>query len=221
MKNLLYKEFKLAMHPLIYIFILFFPLMIFIPDYPSGVMFIYLIGAYPILFLGANRGQQSNDLMYSALLPIRKRDIVKARILTCILIQTVFIALCSALLPVAINQIGNQPSIGYGVNQFFASAGFAIIGFSIVDIIYFAFYYKNGKSIVASSIISALAFTLFIFAFTTVFPEIEALQPFFVDLLCGSWLSQIIFFVISLAIAGGLNYLAYRIGAKEIEKVDF
>jgi len=39
--------------------------------------FIYILSCYPILFLGANKGQQSNDLLYSTLLPIRKKDIVK------------------------------------------------------------------------------------------------------------------------------------------------
>ena len=221
MKNLLYKELKLAMHPICYVFIFLFPLMIFIANYPIGVMFIYLISTYPILFLGANRGQQSNDLLYSALLPIRKRDIVKARIFTCLLIQFSFLAVCFILLPFAISSIGQLNSIGYGVNQFLAASGFAIIGLGVVDIIYFAFYYKNGKSIVASSIISALAFTVFILVFTTFLPMAESLQGFFMDVIAGTWLNQIIFFLIALAIAGGLNYAAYRVGAKQIEKVDF
>ena len=101
MKALLYKEFKLAMHPICYVFILFFPLMILIPSYPLGIGFIYVLTCYPILFLGANKGQQSNDLLYSTLMPVRKKDIVLARIITVITIQVAFMLLMTALYPLA------------------------------------------------------------------------------------------------------------------------
>ena len=74
MKALLYKELKLAMHPICYVFIALFPFMILIPSYPIAIGFLYVLTCYPILFLGANKGQQSNDLLYSTLLPIRKKD---------------------------------------------------------------------------------------------------------------------------------------------------
>ena len=102
MKALLYKEFKLAMHPICYVFVFAFPLMILIPSYPIAIGFIYVLSCYPILFLGANKGQQSNDLLYSTLLPVRKKDIVLARILTIAIIQFTFMAVMSALLPIAL-----------------------------------------------------------------------------------------------------------------------
>ena len=101
MKALLYKELRLAMHPICYVFIALFPLMILIPSYPLGIGFIYILACYPILFLGANKGQQSNDLLYSVLLPVRKKDIVKARIATVILMQATYMILMSALYPLA------------------------------------------------------------------------------------------------------------------------
>ena len=64
---------RLSMHPICYIFIALFPLMFLIPSYPLGIGFIYVLTCYPILFLGANKGQQSNDLLYSTLLPVRKK----------------------------------------------------------------------------------------------------------------------------------------------------
>ena len=93
MKSLLYKEFKLAMHPLIYVFIFLFPLMALIPTYPIVISFIYVCTCYPILFLGANKGQQSNDIYFSCLLPIRRKDIVKARLILLSIIQLVSIIL--------------------------------------------------------------------------------------------------------------------------------
>ena len=101
MKALIYKEMRLSMHPICYIFIILFPLMILIPSYPLGIGFIYVLTCYPILFLGANKGQQSNDLLYSTLLPVRKKDIVMARIITVILMQVAFMLIMSALYPLA------------------------------------------------------------------------------------------------------------------------
>ena len=93
MKSLLYKEFKLAMHPLIYIFVFVFPLMALIPSYPIVISFIYVCSCYPILFLGANKGQQSNDIYFSCLLPVRRKDIVKARLFLLSIIQLISIVL--------------------------------------------------------------------------------------------------------------------------------
>ena len=93
MKALLYKEFKLAMHPICYVFLLAFPAMILIPNYPIGIGFIYLMSCYPILFLGANKGQQSNDLLFSTLMPVRKKDIVLARIITVLSLQAAYMLL--------------------------------------------------------------------------------------------------------------------------------
>ena len=102
MKALLYKEFKLSMHYMCYLFIALFPFMILIPSYPVAIGFIYILSCYPVLFLGANKGQQSNDLLFSTLLPVRKKDIVLARIFTVLFMQLAFIALMAALLPLAI-----------------------------------------------------------------------------------------------------------------------
>ena len=97
MKALIYKELKLAMHPICYVFIAMFPFMILIPSYPLAIGFIYVLSCYPVLFLGANKGQQSNDLLYSTLLPVRKKDIVLARIFTVIFMQLAFMLIMSAL----------------------------------------------------------------------------------------------------------------------------
>ena len=149
MKALVYKELKLAMHPICYLFICIFPLMILIPSYPIAIGFIYVLTCYPILFLGANKGQQSNDLLYSTLLPVRKKDIVMARIITVALMQFSFIAIMSCLYPLAlyINKVIPDSEIpGIGLNGYVSILAIAIIGFAIADLIFFPIYYKNGKS---------------------------------------------------------------------------
>ena len=229
MKALIYKEFKLAMHPLCYVFICLFPLMLLIPSYPIGVGFIYLMSCYPVLFLGANKGQQSNDLLFSALLPVRKKDIVKARIFTVLIMQVAYMLIMSALLPVAIaieNSIvvegGEEVThAGMGLNGFVSLLAIAIIGFAIADLIFFAIYYKNGKSIVMSTLLTIIGFVVYLGIFTIGFPYIPGFE-WYTKILCESGVGiQFAFLGGAILISAALHYLNYRISSKRLEQVDF
>ena len=227
MKALLYKELRLAMHPICYVFIAIFPLMILIPAYPIGIGLIYILTCYPILFLGANKGQQSNDLLYSVLLPVRKKDIVLARIITVILIQVTYILLVTALYPLArvineaIIQNAEDPEKyfipGLGLNSFVLLLAFGIIGYAVADLIFFPIYYKKGKSIVMSTLFTIIGFVLYIGIFTIVLPYIPGLE-FINNLHIG-----IQFAVLAGAIIFSflLHLLVYKISSKRLAKVDF
>lgn len=224
MKALIYKELKLAMHPICYVFIALFPLMILIPSYPLGIGFIYVLTCYPILFLGANKGQQSNDLLYSTLLPVRKKDIVLARIITVILMQVTFMLIMSALYPIALlinKAITSTPDgntiPGLGLNSYVLVLAIALIGYAIADLIFFPIYYKNGKSIVMSTLFTILGFVLYIGIFTIGLPYIPGLE------ILNNLHIGIQFAVLAgaILISIGLHILIYKLSSKELERVDF
>ena len=227
MKALIYKELKLAMHPICYLFIVLFPFMILIPSYPLGIGFIYVLTCYPILFLGANKGQQSNDLLYSTLLPVRKKDIVMARILTVIFMQIAFILVMTALYPVAriinnaIAQSAENPSEymipGLGLDSYVLLVAIALIGYAIADIIFFPIYYKHGKSIVMSTLFTILGFVVYIGIFTIGLPFIPGL-----DILNNLHLGiQFAILGAAILISFALHIIVYKVSAKRLEKVDF
>ena len=227
MKALIYKELKLAMHPICYVFIAAFPLMILIPSYPLGIGFIYILACYPILFLGANKGQQSNDLLYSTLLPVRKKDIVLARIITVLLMQASFMVILSALYPLArylngfIRANAKNPSEfvtpGLGLDSYILLLSFAIIGYALADLIFFPIYYKKGKSIVMSTLFTIIGFVIYI-GITTIglpyIPGLEILNTLHIGIQFG-------IFAISLLITFALHFAVYKISSKRLEKVDF
>lgn len=234
MKALIYKELKLAMHPICYVFICLFPLMILIPSYPLGIGFIYILSCYPILFLGANKGQQSNDLLYSTLLPVRKKDIVLARIFTVIFMQVAFISIMSTLYPIAsvINtkiaesiaadraagkNVSDATIPGLGLNSFVLLLGIAIIGYAIADLIFFPIYYKHGKSIVMSTLFTILGFVVYIGLFTVGLPYIPGLG-FLNNLHIGI---QFAILGLALLLSFGLHVVVYHVSKKRLEKVDF
>ena len=227
MKALIYKELKLAMHPICYVFIVLFPFMILIPSYPLGIGFIYVLTCYPILFLGANKGQQSNDLLYSTLLPVRKKDIVMARILTVIFMQIAFILVMTALYPVAriinnaIAQSAEKPSEymipGLGLDSYVLLVAIALIGYAIADIIFFPIYYKHGKSIVMSTLLTILGFVVYIGVFTIGLPFIPGL-----DILNNLHLGiQFAILAAAILISFGLHVVVYKVSSKRLEMVDF
>ena len=234
MKALIYKEFKLAMHPICYLFVALFPLMILIPSYPMGVGFIYILSCYPVLFLGANKGQQSNDLLYSTLLPVRKKDIVVARIITVILMQVAYMLILSALYPaaLAINaEIARQAEAaraagenvsdvtipGLGLNSFVLLLAFAIVGYAIADLIFFPIYYKHGKSIVMSTLMTILGFVVYIGVFTIGLPFVPGLE-IMNHLNIGI---QFICLGAAIGLSALAHYFVYKISSKRLEKVDF
>ena len=234
MKALIYKELKLAMHPICYLFVALFPLMILIPSYPMGVGFIYILSCYPVLFLGANKGQQSNDLLYSTLLPVRKKDIVMARIITVILMQVAYMLVLSALYPaaLAINaEIARQAEAaraagenvsdvtipGLGLNSFVLLLAFAIVGYAIADLIFFPIYYKHGKSIVMSTLLTILGFVVYIGVFTIGLPFVPGLE-IMNHLNIGI---QFICLGAAIGLSALAHYFVYKISSKRLEKVDF
>ena len=227
MKALIYKELKLAMHPICYVFIVLFPFMILIPSYPLGIGFIYVLTCYPILFLGANKGQQSNDLLYSTLLPVRKKDIVMARIFTVIFMQIAFILMMTALYPVAriinnaVAQSAENPSEymipGLGLDSYVLLVAIALIGYAIADIIFFPIYYKHGKSIVMSTLFTILGFVVYIGVFTIGLPFIPGL-----DILNNLHLGiQFAILGAAILISFGLHVVVYKVSSKRLEMVDF
>lgn len=93
MKNLLVKELRLSASPLSFLFLLF-SLMVLIPSYPI------LISAFFIcfgIFHTFQNSRENEDTLFSALLPIRKADAVRARFLFVCLIQIIAFVLMLAL----------------------------------------------------------------------------------------------------------------------------
>ncbi len=92
MRNLLIKELRLSTMLLTYLF-LGFALMTFIPGYPilCGAFF-FCLG----LFQSYQASREANDILYSVLLPVSKRDVVKGKYLAATVLQMAAFLLCAA-----------------------------------------------------------------------------------------------------------------------------
>ena len=102
MRNIMRKEMKLSASPLSYLFILF-GFMFFLPGYPvlCGAFFVTLG-----LFQGFQYAREANDIVFSALLPIGKRDVVKGKYLFVSFIEACGLLLMLASALIRMTEIG-------------------------------------------------------------------------------------------------------------------
>ena len=172
MKNLLYKELRLAIHPVA----LFMPLlgaMLLIPEYPYFIAFMYVFITIPIIF---TVGKENKDVYFSVLLPVRKRDIVKARVITVIALELlqIIIAVPFAMLNNQLYPYGNAMLMDANLALF----GFVFIMYAVFNLIFFTQFYKTAYKIswpIALSGIFSVAFAVLIEFLVLKYPDLKHL----------------------------------------------
>lgn len=231
MKNLLYKELKLSMHYTCYIFPLVFGFLAMLPNYPAFVAPLYSVVCYPILFLGANKGQTTNDLFYTCNLPIRKCDVVKARLLTVSFLHLMSIVSTAIFMAVGLlvetkitESGGTVVNLGLGRDSFLAFFGVTIVGYALSDLIFIPWFYKTGKSITLPALVTIFFYAIYSVVFCLVLPKSIPGLATLLDVSSGGTTGLIVqFSVLGFAIAFyfAIRFLVYRISARELEKIDF
>lgn len=150
MSKLLYKNFKLCFIPLILAFYAFV-LMLLIPNYLYLVPCFFTTNAIFYMF---QRCVLNNDALYTAFLPVSKRDAVRAMFLFVIMIEIVMLALYVPM--IFLNRVAVSTPNSAGADASITLIGMGFCLFSIFNLIFLpSFYrtaYKAGRSFVASSI---------------------------------------------------------------------
>lgn len=213
MKTLLYKQFRLLCHPMTLIFCLF-GAMVLIPNYPYSVTFFYVTLGLFFTFLNM---REQKDIYYSALLPIRKRDAVKAAMVFAVFIEllSVVITALFCLLSARI-QPGKDNAVGMDGNFMLLGVGFLL--YAVFNLVFFTSLYRSGYKVGAAYVKANVAlWPLMAVAEAVVhFPGLEWLNR--VDLQAN--LRQIPILVVGALSFAGLNIAAYERAAALYEKVD-
>lgn len=138
---LLRKELRLALHPTAPIF-LALSAMLFIPNYPYLVAFFYTgLG----VFFTCLSGRENQDVTYTLLLPVGKKDVVRARFLTVCLLE---LAQVLTAVPFAIlrQTLISAPNAA-GMDANIALFGFAFLLLGLFNLVFFHIYYKNVQKV--------------------------------------------------------------------------
>ena len=141
MRNILLKECKLSASPLSFLFILF-GLMFFLPGYPvlCGVFFVTLG-----IFQSYQNAREANDMVFSALLPISKRDVVKGKYLFTCVIELCAVLLMAVAVVVRMTVLADAPVNRSNalMNANLFALGMAFIGFGLFNLIFVGGFFKT------------------------------------------------------------------------------
>lgn len=216
MRDILLKETKLSASPLSYLFIIF-GFMFFLPGYPilCGAFFVTLG-----IFYSFQTAREANDIVFSVLLPIAKKDVVKGKYLfvcfieACALILMTVAVIFRMTFLLELSAYRNNELMN--ANLFALGAAFFIFGlFNLVFVGgFFKTAYKFGRPFIAY--IAAAFLTIAIVESLHHFPGFERLNAF--------GLEHIILQIIMLS-AGMTTFLlmtifSYKTACKNFEKID-
>lgn len=178
MRNILRKEMLLSASPLSYLFIAF-GLMFFIPGYPilCGVFFVTLG-----LFQSFQSAREANDILYSALLPIAKRDVVKGKYLFVCLIEGAALLLMVLAVLCRMTLLADSPV--YRSNALMNANGFALgmalLLFGLFNRVFVAGFFKTAHRFAGPFVAYLIVSFVLIFAAEALHhvPGLEALNAF-------------------------------------------
>lgn len=141
MIELLKKEMKLAASPLSYLFTAF-GLMAFVPGYPILVSsFFACLG----LFQSFQSAREANDITYTALLPVAKGDVVRAKYAFCIVVELGYFILTAAAVLVRMTVLSEAAVYRNNVlmNANLVYLGFVLLILGLFNLVFVGGFFKT------------------------------------------------------------------------------
>ncbi|NGZ74687.1 ABC-2 transporter permease [Saccharibacillus alkalitolerans] len=216
MYNLLMKELRLGVSPWFYALPFVTGALMLIPGWVYFVVTLYVcMITIPNIFAGY---KSQNDLMFTNMLPVSKKDIVKSKVgiivfleLLHVIVAVVFGAVSLALYP-NIEYIFFKPTAGFW--------GLTLIMLGIFNVCFIPMHYKTAYKYGSASIVSIAA--AFLFAAGAEWLGIS--NAFVRDLFKGSgaddWGIQLSVLLAGALVFAALTIIAYRAACKRFKKVE-
>jgi hypothetical protein len=174
MNALLRKEMRLSASVLSYLFIVF-GVMTLIPGYPI------LFGAFFVtlgLFHSFQNAREANDMVYSALLPIAKRDVVKGKYQFAVMIEMAAFAVMAVLTIVRMTVLADaevyRGNVMMNANLFFL--GMTLVIFGLFNAIFIGGFFKTAYKL--SSFFPYIVATLVVIVIAEAAHHIPGLEAF-------------------------------------------
>lgn len=214
MGKLIKKEFGLAMHPTVAIMIVL-SFIVVIPNYPYAIAFFYMTLA---IYFTCLNGRENNDIVYTLMLPIAKRDVVKARFLMCIILEMIQLAVLIPLSIVSatINPDGN--AAGMDANP--ALFGLGLVMYGVFNLIFFTMYYKKVTKPGVPFFVAAIL--MFVIMFAEIVISITV--PVYANVIDTPGMSnlsyKLIYLIVGIMIYVIFTMVAYKISVKRFLKQD-
>ena len=215
MRNILFKECKLSASILSFLFILF-GLMFLLPGYPILCSeFFVTLG----IFQSFQAARESNDIVYSALLPIAKKDVVKGKYLFVCMIEAASLVLMFAAILVRMTGFGDavyRQNALMNANLF--ALGAALVLFGLFNWIFVAGFFKTAYKFARPFVTYIVVVFVMIGLFEALhhIPGLESLNAFGAEHL-GLQLAMLCTGFVLFALMTGI---AYHTACKRFETID-
>lgn len=200
MKNLVYKELKLSINKFFYILPVILSVLFFIPQWIFSIVFLYFFWISVIQIYVTYRAQ--SDYAFLSMLPVTKKDIVKSKVISLVILESIHILL-GVIFGIIHNLIYGSTNFLMDINPAFFGVIFVMFG--LFNIIFLPGYFKTAYKYGLPAIIGAVATLLF-----AAFFEVGAIAIPFVSNIVESNSTgiQILVLVVGIAIFIGLNVIA-------------
>ena len=214
MKQLMKKEISLAVHPTSWLF-LGLSAMVLIPNYPFYVIFFYTgLG----MFFTCLSGRENQDVLFSLLLPVSRRQVVRSRFTTVVLLElmqlllTGLFSLLRRALPLGENAAGMEANL--------ALLGLSLVVMALGHGAFFRVYYKNVQRVgvaflwcsavefAAIGILEVMAHTVPLFL-----DRLDTQDPAFLT-------EKLLVLALGIVLYGLLTFLSYRRAVRDFEQQD-
>lgn len=216
MYNLLMKELKLGVNPFFYFMPFLFGALMLIPGWLYFLVILYFCFiTIPNMFAGY---KTQNDLIFSSMMPVTKKDIVIARVSVIVILEVMHIVVAMIYGLITLRLYPNLKYIFFAPT--FGFWGLCFVMLAIFNIIFIIMYYKTAYKYGAAAFVSTAAAMLFAGG-----AEWLGIQNSFVnDLFKGTGADnlaiQLSILITGIVIFAIFTIIAYHISNKRFEKVE-
>ena len=226
MKQLFYKELKLCLPVQVPLFFLF-AAMLFIPAYP------YLVAGYftcNSIYYMFNQSVGNNDLLFTALLPVSKAQVVKARVRFVVAIEMIMFLLLIPMIFVNHKLVPQGNPAGTDGSLTFLAA--ALVLFTVFNAVFIPAFYRDETKSGKNFLISTIAVFVWIIlweGFMITASAAKGSVPFFAwvaenldafPATATAWRTQFATLAISALVYGVGTWLVSRKAVRIFERVD-
>jgi len=216
MRNMMRKELRLSASALSYLFIAF-GLMFLIPGYPilCGVFFVTLG-----IFQSFQTAREANDILFSALLPVAKRDVVKGKFLFVCFVELWGFLLMAAATVLRMTVLSHAAVYRHNAlmnaNPF--ALGAALVMFGLFNLIFVGGFFRTAHKFAKPFVAYIIAAFLMIGAAEAAHhvPGLGAVNAFGFEHLP----LQLALLGVGAAGYGILTLVSFRLSCKNFEKID-
>ena len=214
MATLLKKELRLALHPM-NLFFLALSALVLVPNYPYYVTFFYTTLGIFMLFQTA---RENRDIFYMMLLPVRKRELVRARFALVMLIELAQVVCCLPFMYLRSTYASLNNAVGIEANLAFLGISFVMLG--VFHLIFLPGFYKTAQKVGLPFLWGSVAFFLMLVAAEVLLRIVPYLRDCCDSMAWSDQGRQIPLLLGGFAAYLLLTFLAYRISVRRFERLD-